>query len=378
MLLLLLLAPGCAEGGGALVDTPPAAADTAPADTGAADDTGDPVDSGEIDSGGGDSGADSAQETGDTGEPVEAPCLDRLLRANGFADTPDYLATGAVINADCTGTNHQDIRDVERVVFLGDSITVGSPPNTVEQFYRSQLTDWLVATYGLEAPEYLWYWYDVFNGTGYMMDSGDFAVCAKWGARTDDLVEDNDQVVDCIPEDKAGLTTLVVMTTGGNDLFSLADDYYAGVPPETLREQTESEARKLRDAVTWITTDKTRFPGRMYVVFANVYEFTDGMGDVDACPGADMVGYHYDLGSPGIEELLAYTQQEYLQIAVDTQTDMIFMGEAFCGHGYNRDDASGRCYRDPAAELWFDESCFHPNNTGHGEIAKLFSSTITW
>ena len=209
------------------------------------------------------------------------------------------------------------------------------------------------------------------------MESGDFAVCAKWGARTDDLVQDNNQVVDCIPEDKADQTTLVVMTVGGNDLFALADDYYAGLTEDELRAQTEDAMQLLRDAVTMIKTDKERFPGQMYVVFANLYEFTDGFGNVDACPGAEFAGYHYDLSSPIIEELLAWQQEEMLRISVDTQSDMIFMGEAFCGHGYNRDDATGLCFRDASAELWFDETCFHPNNTGHGEIAKLFESTIS-
>ncbi len=307
MRLGLLLLLGCSPGSEGGSNAPKAGVDE-PGDTGTPDsapptDTGDSAHTGPVDSG------DSAPpDSGDTAEPEPESCLDRLFAANGFSTVPDYLGTGATFNADCTGTNHQEIAEIERVVFLGDSVTVGSPPNTVEEFYRSELTNWLVARYGLIAPEYLWFWYDVFAGTGYMMNSGDFAVCAKWGARTD--------------------------------------------------------------------TDKERFPGKFYVVFANVYEFTDGFGDVDACPGADLAGYHYDLGSPIIQDLLASIQQEYLQIAADTQTDMIFLGEAFCGHGYNRDDTTGRCYRDPTAELWFDESCFHPNNTGHGEIATLFSRTI--
>lgn len=144
-----------------------------------------------------------------------------------------------------------------------------------------------------------------------------------------------------------------------------ADDYYEGIPDEQLVASTEEQMQNLRDAVTYITTDKVRFPGKMYVVFANLYEFTDGDGDVDVCPGADLVGYHYDLSSPSIKER-----------AFDTSTNMIFMGEAFCGHDYGRADTTSVCYREPDAELWFDASCFHPNDAGHGAIADLFQSTI--
>src|SRR5687768_18186447 len=39
----------------------------------------------------------------------------------------------------CSGTNHQDIKDVEKLVFLGDSVTVGTPPTTPNDFYRMRL-----------------------------------------------------------------------------------------------------------------------------------------------------------------------------------------------------------------------------------------------
>lgn len=345
--------PDSAAGGGAdSADTSAETGDTAP------DDTGPPPD------------------TGDTAEPEPASCMDRLALGNGFSTAPDYAAAGATVNSTCSGTDHQEIEGVQRVVFLGDSITVGTPPNTVERFYRNQVAAWAVARWGLQPPEYLWGWYDLVGGTGYQMDSGDFAVCAKYGGRTDDLVEDNDQLIDCIPEEKASLTTLVVMTVGGNDLFALADDYYEGLSEAELAASTEKEMQNIRDAITWLTTDKTRFPGRMYVVFANLYEFTDGFGEVEACPGAGLAGYSYDLSNRQIVERIAWMQTELLTIAADTGTDMIFMGEAFCGHGYNAADATGACYRGADAALWFDETCFHPNNDGHDAIAGLFESTI--
>ncbi len=369
MILPLLLACTSADG-----DPDPAATDT----HGTATDTADTgADTGGNDTADSDTTADTADstDTADT-DPVEEPCIDRILRGNGFFHEPDYLSASAVINDDCSGTNHQDITGIEHVVFVGDSITVGTPPNTPARFYRVQLATWLATTYGLTAPDSDWNGYDIVAGVGKLQDSGDFSVCAKWGARTDDLKKDNNQIADCIPEAVAGKTTLIVITVGGNDLFSLAEDYYAAVPAADLRAAIEEAVTDLRDAITWVTTDKVRFPGKVYVVFANLYEFTDGFGDVDACPGADFVGIHYDLGAPIIAELIAFEQVEHLKIATETQTDMIFLGEAFCGHGYNLSRADGRCYRDADAELWFDASCFHPNNAGHDAIAGLFQSTI--
>lgn len=324
--------------------------------------------------------ADTAEtaETGDTapeGPPTAAECFGPIW-GDGTWTVPDYDAEGVVMNSACTGTNHQDIRDIQRVVFIGDSITVGSPPTNVSDFYRNQLADWLVTRYGLEAPGWDWEWYDVVNGTTIVQESGDFASCAKWGARTDDLIEDNDQVVNCLAEDKRDLTTLVVITMGGNDLYSLVEDYYAGIPEDELWPVVYNYMQLMREAVAWMTDDPTKFPNGIYVVFANLYEFTDALGNVDACPGADSLGFDYDLAAPTLVDMITYSQEEYASIAVETGTDLMFMGEAFCGHGYNAADTSGRCYRGAESELWFDLTCFHPNGTGHTEIAELFESVV--
>lgn len=322
---------------------------------------------------------DSAAD--DSAEPVEAPetALDCFggLYGDGSVPVPDYDQYAPVMNSQCAGTNHQDIAGVERVVFVGDSITVGSPPTDPNLFYRVQLADALVARFGLDAPDIAWEWYDPFNGTTITQESGDFASCAKWGARTDDLMQDNDQVVDCLPEEERDKVTLVVITMGGNDLFNLAEGYNAeGRSTEELWAQVYDYMQLMRDAVTWMTEDPTRFPNGIYVVFANLYEFTDSLGDVASCPGAESVGYSWDLSAPELVEMINWSQEEYMHIAVDTQTDMIFMGESFCGHGYNRDDTTGRCYRAPDADLWFDLTCFHPNDLGHTAIADLFQSVI--
>jgi len=68
--------------------------------------------------------------------------------------------------------------------------------------------------------------------------------------------------------------------------------------------------------------------------------------------------------------------EEFMSIAVDTRTDMLFLLESFCGHGYNHDNPNSRCYRGPDAELWFDLTCIHPNPTGHRAIADMMMSVV--
>jgi lysophospholipase L1-like esterase len=352
----------------------------------AADSTGDTFGSIGVDetgreSGGRESAGESAPpesapagETGDTAMATPLSCLESL--ATKQATPPDYAQFDPVLNGACMGTNHQHIADIQHVVFVGDSVTVGTPPNTVENFWRNVVAVDLAARFGIEAPEEAWYWYDLWTGNAYEQDSGAFSVCAKYGARTDDLVEDNDQIIECIPEDRAGENTLVMMTVGGNDLFALVEDYAAGVDVATLWSDVEREVTNLRDAVTWVKTDRDRFPGEMSVVVANVFEFTDGMGNVDACPGAETLGYSYDLSAPDLQDMIRYYQEQWMSIAVETQSDIVFMGEAFCGHGYNADDPSGPCYRADTQELWFDLTCFHPNDAGHLATAELMLSVV--
>ena len=65
-----------------------------------------------------------------------------------------------------------------------------------------------------------------------------------------------------------------------------------------------------------------------------------------------------------------------MKAAVDSRSDLVFLFETFCGHGYKRDDPTLQCYRGPNTDLWFDLTCIHPNPTGHAQIAKLFEEVI--
>jgi hypothetical protein len=348
--------------------------ETCPADTldtGTEQDTEtEPQDTGSSDTAPQDTATEPEEELSD----FEA-CFGEILAEPGES-APDYGQFSPEIGSHCAGTNHQEITGVERVVFLGDSITVGTLPTLDYDLYRNRLAMDLASHFGLDAPDLFWQAVDLFAGTTISQESGDFASCAEYGARTDDLMRDGDQVLDCFPDDQRDKTTLVVMTIGSNDLASLAQDFVEEEKThEEMWTETESTMQLLREAVEWIV-EPGRFPNGVYVVFTNQYEFTDATGDVTSCPLAALAGFSAAITDPALEEMVIWSMEQYMSIATETGTDMLFLLESFCGHGFNYDDTTGRCYRGSAAELWFDLTCIHPNPTGHGELADMFMATI--
>jgi lysophospholipase L1-like esterase len=259
---------------------------------------------------------------------------------------PNYDQFAPTIGSHCLGTNHQAIEGVEKLVFLGDSITEGTLPSLNNQFYRTLLSATLTATFpGLEVAE-----------------------CAENGAQVGDLLAN--QIPQCFPGPEPK-RTLVVMTMGGNDIIRWPQE---GMTHEQAEADAAQIAAEFRSAIEWFYADTARFPAGVFVVFANVYEYTDGTADLDSCPLAGQFGLSgsYVQGAPAI----ALLEEQYMKIAVDTGTDMIFLLENFCGHGFRRDDPMISCYRGPDAPAWFDATCIHPRPEGHAALADQFARVI--
>ena len=369
---------GSVDSSGAGQDGP---ATTAGPTTGVADTSGGPSSDG--DPGTSSSGAGESSESGTTtGEPPSTfeECFEGQF-VNETSMLPNYDQFTPVLGSHCVGTNHQTIDDIERVVFLGDSITVGSRPTLPQQAYRAVLGDMLRDQYGLSygdpLAEFLWKAPDPFSGQVAQQTAGDFSSCAEWGARNDDLNGPGNQLEDCFPPETLEQRTLVVMTMGGNDISSLAQDAIDGVPMEELWATTEGFVALEREAVEWLTTPG-RFPSGVFVVFANIYEFTDGTANVMSCDVSGLAGFDQPVPNPEqLTELILWANEQYMSIAVDTQTDMLFLLETFCGHGFGNDDPTSPCYRGPGTPRWFDLTCIHPNPEGHGVIANNFMAIVS-
>lgn len=318
---------------------------------------------------------DTTETTGSDELPL--PCLDEQF-ATGMSPGPKYGHLDIEIGSHCKGTNNQDITDIERIVFLGDSVTVGTPPSLPDDGYRSQLADELAMHFDLVAPDLLWKTPDPFNGTAIVEESGDFASCSEWGARTDDLLEGGMQIENCFAEEDRTKRTLVIMTMGGNDMAAVAQDGLDGVAMDQLWMDVDKAIQYQRDAMHWFLDDPAKFPNGVFIVYANIYEFTDGTADLVSCPAAGVAGFDMNWADPAELQLMAnYANQSFAEIVEETGVDMTFMFETFCGRGFHADDVDSPCYRGADEPTWFDLTCIHPTPDGHDAITDIFLSTIT-
>lgn len=395
VLSLLSVLGGCGD------DTPPGAPDdagdpvadagTPGADAGPRADAGPPADdAGRRDAGRPTMGRDAGRPAVDAGRPdagaggddagplTVTACYDGVFEGPVTSiEGPDYDPFMPTVGSHCLGTNHQDIADVERVVFLGDSVTVGTPPTLAADFYRARLADALADRFGLEAPSPLWREANPLDGRALLRESGDFASCAKWGARTDDLLRDSTQIEDCFPVAERDKTTLVIMTIGGNDVAAITK---AGAgadarPIEEVWDMTREFVGLFRDAVGWFTEE--RFPNGVFVVFSNMHEFTDGTGDISSCETSALAGFDEWEDPSDLADMVVWANEQFLDVAVETGTDMLFMLEHFCGHGHHADNPDAPCYRGPGTEVWLDFTCTHPNPRGHRELADMFLAVVS-
>ncbi len=298
-------------------------------------------------------GSGAAEGPGHDRYDPDAPIRERCFGDLGpDAIVGDYDALGAVVPRHCQGTDHQDIADLGRVVFLGDSITAGTPPTPPEAYYRELLVADLEARFGPLAVQ----------------------DCSRWGARIDDLLRDENQVEACFPG-PVSEPTLVVFTVGGNDMVAWGQDLAAGRPQAEVEAEFEDSMGLMEDAVRWFRDrEDTWFPAGVYVVFGNVYEYTDGTNRVDACPLAGF--FDVPEGVDAFREGYVAINERFVDIAVRTRTDAFFLFEQFCGHGFFHDDPTNPCYRGPGAERWFDDTCIHPNPAGHRKIADMVLAVV--
>lgn len=289
---------------------------------------------------------------------------------NPYSDMDSYF-----IEETCAGTRTQSFEDIEHVIFIGDSVTVGTYPTQTDEFYRSLLTHKLAERYQLELPQEDWFRVDYDTGQSVLLRSGDFSSCARLGARTRELFTRSSQLETCFTEDLYDKKILVVMTMGGNDINVITQNVVEQVEPQSIWEKAEDAVSDMDRGISWLKDGK--FRKGIDIVFANLYEFTDGTGDATACPFAELVNLDVDVDDPLLEDIIMWLEREYFEVAKRYGADMLFLQENFCGHGFHHDDPTTRCYLGPDAGIWFDNTCLHPNPVGHEQLAQMFYSIIS-
>jgi len=199
-------------------------------------------------------------------------------RAEGDTPSPNYDQFDPQVGRHCSGTNHQEIEGVEKVVFLGDSVTNGTPDDAHplcidnDHLFRTLLANWLSEHFDLSKGNLLeweqWESYScLYDGHAGLRRSGDFLNCSRWGANNEDFLgeirlgqfdeetretvcqdccamgqcEDGNRCVraaatpalddrcetgdgllrQCVPDSVTQEKTLFVFTMGGNDVASM-------------------------------------------------------------------------------------------------------------------------------------------------------------
>jgi lysophospholipase L1-like esterase len=154
---------------------------------------------------------------------------------------------------------------------------------------------------------------------------------------------------------------LVTITIGGNDLQTHAAQAIAGTDM-ALRTQF---AAHLDAELGALAAPGRLGSGKVYIVLANIYDFTDGMGDFDKvmCGPKASVSPSYDQ--------MAFANWNGISAAAAAKVNgaIYDMHADFMGHGYNNTDAS---------QIWYDRaSCIHPNAAGHDAIRRSIYKIVT-
>lgn len=160
---------------------------------------------------------------------------------------------------------------------------------------------------------------------------------------------------------------LVVMTSGGNDLIHS----YGRNPPE----EGAMFGARLDQARPWIENFEKRlgdmfekviacFPGGCHIFIADIYDPTDGVGDIEHAglppwPDGEAILSEYNA-------VIRRSASRFPQVRV------IPMHDAFLGHGIHCRRWWTRHYRREDPHYWYYDNLEDPNPRGYDAIRRLF------
>jgi len=160
---------------------------------------------------------------------------------------------------------------------------------------------------------------------------------------------------------------IVVMTSGGNDLIHS----YGRHPPkegamfgaawEQARPWIDNYEKRLDGMFATIIG---RFPGGCHIFIADIYDPTDGVGDIERAglpPWPD-----------GEKILAAYNAAIRRSAARFPQVRVVPMHDAFLGHGIHCSQWWKSTYRKDDPHYWYYDNLEDPNPRGYDAIRRLF------
>ncbi len=166
------------------------------------------------------------------------------------------------------------------------------------------------------------------------------------------------------PSDTLGL---IVMTTGGNDIIH----NYGKTPPK----EGAMYGATFEQAIPWIDSFGKRlntmmdllersFPGGCRIFVADIYDFTDTVGDVQR------------VGLPawpdGIAIHAAYNAAIHRCAQKHESVYLVPMYKEFLGHGFRCRQFWNKHYRKDDPYYWYGSNLEDPNDRGYDAIRRLF------
>lgn len=168
----------------------------------------------------------------------------------------------------------------------------------------------------------------------------------------------------CQPTNVLGL---VVITTGGNDLIH----NYGRTPPA----EGAMYGATLAEARPWIESFRTRlngmvatitnaFPGGCHIFLGNIYDPTDGLGDIHWA--------RLPRWPDGLTIHAAYNQVLAECAARFPQVHLVDLHAAFLGHGIHCTQFWRTFYRKDDPRYWYHANLEDPNERGYDALRRLF------
>ena len=162
---------------------------------------------------------------------------------------------------------------------------------------------------------------------------------------------------------------IVVITSGGNDLIH---DYGRSSPKEgAMYGCTEQDALKWRSnyqkrLMGIIDGVQKIFPGGCEIFIANIYDPTDGVGDI----------HHAPLPLPpwpdGTKALRIFNQAIGETCAEYPNVHPVDIHSEFMGHGIHCRDKRNKHYRPDDPHYWYFSNLEDPNDRGYDAIRRVF------
>ena len=174
-----------------------------------------------------------------------------------------------------------------------------------------------------------------------------------------------------LPTAGSNVLGIVVITTGGNDLIH----NYGRTPPR----QEAMYGATWEEAAPWVKNFEarlesilaqvnSRFPGGCHVFLANIYDPTDGVGDIQRT------------GLPawrdGLRILAAYNDVIRRCAERHENVKEVNVHAAFLGHGIHCRQFWAKHYDSHDPHYWYYDNLEDPNERGYDVIRRLFLAEI--